>query len=157
MSSSVCHAPLPARMEAFTTRICLRAVDQYERLLQLHFNKVSSATWQVSPLPVTPRSPPRPERHPRAPSPSICPESPVAIDTRASARRHRSPTTSTRQRLIGQSRRQRRLRQLAVGAMSAELTSPGKTAENEVTRLGRIVAGRRRIFLTSYATDTGVH
>jgi hypothetical protein len=104
-----------------------------------------------------PRSPPRPERHPRAPSPSICPESPVAIDTRASARRHRSPTTSTRQRLIGQSRRQRRLRQLAVGAMSAELTSPGKTAENEVTRLGRIVAGRRRIFLTSYATDTGVH
>lgn len=40
MSSSVCHAPLPARMEAFTTRICLRAVDQYERLLQTHFNKV---------------------------------------------------------------------------------------------------------------------
>lgn len=41
MSSSVCHAPLPARMEAFTTRLCLRAVDQYERLLQTHFNKVS--------------------------------------------------------------------------------------------------------------------
>ncbi|XP_033224581.1 inositol-trisphosphate 3-kinase homolog [Belonocnema kinseyi] len=41
MSSSVCHAPLPARMEAFTTRICLRAVDQYERLLQTHFNKPS--------------------------------------------------------------------------------------------------------------------
>lgn len=40
MSSSVCHAPLPARMEAFTTRLCLRAVDQYERLLQTHFNKV---------------------------------------------------------------------------------------------------------------------
>ncbi|XP_011505987.1 PREDICTED: inositol-trisphosphate 3-kinase A isoform X2 [Ceratosolen solmsi marchali] len=44
MSSSVCHAPLPARMEAFTTRICLRAVDQYERLLQLHFKKPSSGT-----------------------------------------------------------------------------------------------------------------
>ncbi|CAL1689653.1 unnamed protein product [Lasius platythorax] len=42
MSSSVCHAPLPARMEAFTTRLCLRAVDQYERLLQTHFNKPSS-------------------------------------------------------------------------------------------------------------------
>ncbi|XP_012251332.1 inositol-trisphosphate 3-kinase homolog isoform X2 [Athalia rosae] len=42
MSSSVCHAPLPARMEAFTTRLCLRAVDQYERLLQAHFNKPSS-------------------------------------------------------------------------------------------------------------------
>ncbi|XP_058799104.1 inositol-trisphosphate 3-kinase homolog [Phymastichus coffea] len=42
MSSSVCHAPLPARMEAFTTRICLRAVDQYEKLLQSHFNKPSS-------------------------------------------------------------------------------------------------------------------
>lgn len=41
MSSSVCHAPLPARMEAFTTRLCLRAVDQYERLLQTHFNKVT--------------------------------------------------------------------------------------------------------------------
>lgn len=27
-------------MEAFTTRLCLRAVDQYERLLQTHFNKV---------------------------------------------------------------------------------------------------------------------
>lgn len=37
MSSSVCHAPLPARMEAFTTRLCLRAADQYERLLQAHF------------------------------------------------------------------------------------------------------------------------
>lgn len=37
MSSSVC--PLPARMEAFTTRMCLRAADQYERLLQIHFNK----------------------------------------------------------------------------------------------------------------------
>ncbi|XP_014231701.1 inositol-trisphosphate 3-kinase homolog isoform X2 [Trichogramma pretiosum] len=37
MSSSVCHAPLPARMEAFTTRMCLTAVDQYQRLLQ--FNK----------------------------------------------------------------------------------------------------------------------
>ncbi|XP_012540122.1 inositol-trisphosphate 3-kinase homolog isoform X1 [Monomorium pharaonis] len=42
MSSSVCHAPLPARMEAFTTRLCLRAVDQYERLLQTHFNKPPS-------------------------------------------------------------------------------------------------------------------
>ncbi|XP_076654666.1 inositol-trisphosphate 3-kinase-like protein isoform X1 [Halictus rubicundus] len=41
MSSSVCHAPLPARMEAFTTRLCLRAADQYERLLQAHFNKPS--------------------------------------------------------------------------------------------------------------------
>lgn len=41
MSSSVCHAPMPARMEAFTTRICLRAVDQYEKLLQSHFNKVN--------------------------------------------------------------------------------------------------------------------
>ncbi|KOC59426.1 Inositol-trisphosphate 3-kinase A [Habropoda laboriosa] len=42
MSSSVCHAPLPARMEAFTTRLCLRAADQYERLLQAHFNKPTS-------------------------------------------------------------------------------------------------------------------
>ncbi|XP_014215598.1 inositol-trisphosphate 3-kinase homolog [Copidosoma floridanum] len=42
MSSSVCHAPLPARMEAFTTRICLRAVDQYEKILQSHFNKPSN-------------------------------------------------------------------------------------------------------------------
>ncbi|XP_015180231.1 PREDICTED: inositol-trisphosphate 3-kinase A isoform X1 [Polistes dominula] len=42
MSSSVCHAPLPTRMETFTTRLCLRAVDQYERLLQAHFNKSSS-------------------------------------------------------------------------------------------------------------------
>lgn len=42
MSSSVCHAPLPARMEAFTARLCLRAADQYERLLQAHFNKTSS-------------------------------------------------------------------------------------------------------------------
>lgn len=42
MSSSVCHAPLPTRMEAFTTRLCLRAVDQYERLLQTHFNKSPS-------------------------------------------------------------------------------------------------------------------
>ena len=51
MSSSVCHAPLPARMEAFKTRICLRAVDQYERLLQTHFNKVrhSSLTVQIYP------------------------------------------------------------------------------------------------------------
>lgn len=40
MSSSVCHAPLPARMEAFTTRMCIRAADQYERILQVHFNKV---------------------------------------------------------------------------------------------------------------------
>lgn len=44
MSSSVCHAPLPARMEAFTTRFCLRAVDQYERLLQTRFNKVCAHT-----------------------------------------------------------------------------------------------------------------
>ncbi|KAG7209114.1 hypothetical protein KM043_015260 [Ampulex compressa] len=29
-------------MEAFTTRLCLRAVDQYERLLQARFNKPSS-------------------------------------------------------------------------------------------------------------------
>lgn len=42
MSSSVCHAPLPTRMETFTTRLCLRAVDQYERLLQAHFNKSSN-------------------------------------------------------------------------------------------------------------------
>ncbi|CAK9799981.1 Inositol-trisphosphate 3-kinase homolog [Anthophora quadrimaculata] len=42
MSSSVCHAPLPTRMEAFTTRLCLRAADQYERLLQARFNKPTS-------------------------------------------------------------------------------------------------------------------
>lgn len=48
MSSSVCHAPLPARMEAFTTRLCLRAVDQYERLLQTHFNKPSSKETRLS-------------------------------------------------------------------------------------------------------------
>ncbi|CAK9796454.1 Inositol-trisphosphate 3-kinase homolog [Anthophora plagiata] len=42
MSSSVCHAPLPTRMEAFTTRLCLRAADQYERLLQSRFNKPTS-------------------------------------------------------------------------------------------------------------------
>lgn len=47
MSSSVCHAPLPARMEAFTTRFCLRAVDQYERLLQTRFNKVRAHRGQV--------------------------------------------------------------------------------------------------------------
>lgn len=47
MSSSVCHAPLPARMEAFTTRLCLRAVDQYERLLQTHFNKVRARHWRT--------------------------------------------------------------------------------------------------------------
>ncbi|XP_043258210.1 inositol-trisphosphate 3-kinase homolog isoform X1 [Colletes gigas] len=41
MSSSICYAPLPARMEAFTARLCLRAADQYERLLQAHFNKPS--------------------------------------------------------------------------------------------------------------------
>ncbi|XP_012272374.1 inositol-trisphosphate 3-kinase homolog [Orussus abietinus] len=48
MSSSVCHAPLPTRMEAFTTRLCLRAVDQYERLLQAHFNKPSSKESHVN-------------------------------------------------------------------------------------------------------------
>lgn len=30
-------------MEAFTTRLCLRAADQYERLLQAHFNKVRAS------------------------------------------------------------------------------------------------------------------
>nr|CAD7258237.1 unnamed protein product [Timema shepardi] len=37
MSSSCCLAPLPTRMEAFTMRLCVRAAEQYERLLE--FNK----------------------------------------------------------------------------------------------------------------------
>nr|CAD7432396.1 unnamed protein product [Timema monikensis] len=37
MSSSCCLAPLPSRMEAFTMRLCVRAAEQYERLLE--FNK----------------------------------------------------------------------------------------------------------------------
>lgn len=52
-------------MEAFTTRLCLRAVDQYERLLQTHFNKVRRPVMQAhlffayaffatSPLPLSP-------------------------------------------------------------------------------------------------------
>lgn len=56
MSSSVCHAPLPARMEAFTTRICLRAVDQYERLLQTHFNKPSKEQTHVGGESVSPKA-----------------------------------------------------------------------------------------------------
>nr|CAD7458768.1 unnamed protein product [Timema tahoe] len=37
MSSSCCLAPLPSRMEALTMRLCVRAAEQYDRLLE--FNK----------------------------------------------------------------------------------------------------------------------
>lgn len=36
MSNTCCLAPLPQRMEAFTMRLCVRAAEQYEKLLEFH-------------------------------------------------------------------------------------------------------------------------